>query len=99
MNRPWPDLTLPAREPDARQPYSPDALQARLVVEVAHPTADFETGPKRAAYQAAGVPEYWVVDVPGRRVLCHLAPDYQAETFAAGLLSPQAYPDVAAMFA
>jgi Uma2 family endonuclease len=41
-----------------------------------------------------GVPEYWVVDVQGRRVLRHLLPDYRAEAFTEGALSPQAYPDV-----
>jgi Uma2 family endonuclease len=106
VSEPWPDFSLLSAEPDARQPYSPDASEARLVIEVAHPEADFETGPKARAYQAAGVPEYWVVDVQACHVLRYLAPDYRSETFAGsapeGLLnapsvpplSPQAYPDV-----
>ena len=95
LSEPWPDLTLLSAEPDAG-PDNPSAAEARLVVEVAHPTIDFEVGPKVRAYQAAGVPEYWVVDVQGRRVLRHLAPGYAPEAFAAGgpPLSPRAYPDV-----
>ena len=92
----WPDLTLLGRDPDRRGPDNPSASEAKLVVEVAYGTLGLDTGAKLQAYQAAGVPEYWVVDVQGRHVLRHLAPDYRSETFAGSgaLLSPQAYPDV-----
>jgi Uma2 family endonuclease len=100
----WPDLTLLGRDPD-RGPDNPTATDARLVVEVSYGTLGLDTGAKLRAYQAAGVPEYWVVNVQGRHVLRHLVPDYRSETFAGsapeGLLnapsapplSPQAYPD------
>jgi Uma2 family endonuclease len=93
-SEPWPDFCLLSRAPD-RGPDNPGAGDVNLVIEVAHPTIDFETGPKRAAYQQAAIPEYWVVDVEGRRVLRHLLPEYAPEAFAAGSLSPKAYPDVA----
>jgi Uma2 family endonuclease len=91
----WPDLTLLGRDPD-RGPDNPAATDARLVVEVSYGTLGLDTGAKLRAYQAASVPEYWVVDVQGRHVLRHLAPDYRSETFAGSgtPLSPQAYPDV-----
>ena len=63
-------------------------------VEVSDTTFDRDTGEKLQAYRAADVPEYWVVDVQGRRVLRHLLPDYRAEAFSEGALSPQAYPGV-----
>jgi Uma2 family endonuclease len=102
----WPDLTLLGRDPDRRGPDNPSAADARLVVEVAYETLGLDTGAKARAYQQAGVPEYWIIDVQGRRVLRHLAPDYRSQTFAgsapegllnapsAPSLSPQAYPDV-----
>ena len=92
----WPDLTLLGRDPDRRGPDNPSASEAKLVVEVAYGTLGLDTGAKLQAYQAASVPEYWVVDVQGRHVLRHLAPDYRSEAFAdRGMpLSPQAYPDV-----
>jgi Uma2 family endonuclease len=93
VSEPWPDLTLLSAEP-LPGPDNPAAPEARLVVEVAYPTADFETGPRARAYQAAAIPEYWVVDVEGRRVLRHLLPDYRAEAFTEGALGPQAYPEV-----
>ena len=41
----------------------------RLVVEVLSPgTADRDRGQKKEIYQAAGVPEYWIVDIDSRLV-------------------------------
>ena len=90
----WPDLCLLGREHTGLQ--NPSAAEAKLVIEVAHTTLDYDTGKKLRAYQAAGVPEYWVVDVKGRHVLRYLLPAYQSETFAGSgtPLRPQAYPDV-----
>jgi Uma2 family endonuclease len=70
----WPDLTLLGRNPD-RGPDNPSASEAKLVAEVAYGTLGLDTGTKLQAYQAAGVPEYWIIDVRGRHVLRHLAPD------------------------
>lgn len=40
----------------------------RLVVEVSDTTLDDDLGRKRQIYAAGGVPEYWIVDLPGRVV-------------------------------
>lgn len=45
-----------------------------LLVEVADTTLDRDMGRKRELYGAAGVPEYWVVDVNAARVLMHDQP-------------------------
>jgi Uma2 family endonuclease len=42
-----------------------------LLVEVADTTMDRDTGRKLELYAAAGVPEYWVVDVNAGQVLMH----------------------------
>ncbi|MBV9998631.1 MAG: Uma2 family endonuclease [Verrucomicrobia bacterium] len=92
-DEPWPDLTLVALDPEGR-PTNPNASEAKLVVEISCSTLSRDTHEKLQAYQAAGVPEYWVIDVSGRRVLRHLLPGYETQAFSAGPLSPQAYPDV-----
>lgn len=46
----------------------PTPQDVLLVIEVADATVAFDRGPEAARYAAAGVPEYWVVDVPGRCV-------------------------------
>jgi Uma2 family endonuclease len=88
-----PDVTLLEAEPPESAP-TPIASQARLVVEVSDTTLHRDTHKKLRAYRRSEVAEYWVLDVQGRQVLRHLAPGYEAEAFT-GMLSPQAYPDVA----
>jgi Uma2 family endonuclease len=45
-----------------------------LVVEVAQSGTRRDTGPKRAAHAAWGVPEYWIVDIDRGCVLVHRDP-------------------------
>lgn len=66
---PEPDLAIADHDPDPGvRPYG-----ARLVVEVSISSKrkDLE---KAAAYAAAGVTRYWLVDVPGAVVLEHTEP-------------------------
>jgi Uma2 family endonuclease len=90
-----PDLVLREAEPSENAPAA-TAAQVKLVVEVSDTTLHHDTHKKLRDYRRAGVAEYWVLDVQGRRVLRHLAPGYAPEAFAAGgpPLSPEAYPDV-----
>lgn len=46
-----------------------------LVIEVSDTTLDRDLGRKSQLYAAAGVPEYWVVDLEDKRVLMHEHPD------------------------
>ncbi|MBC8142977.1 MAG: Uma2 family endonuclease [Armatimonadetes bacterium] len=46
----------------------------RLVVEVGDSTVASDISTKSAIYAGAGIPEYWVIDVTGRRLLVHTAP-------------------------
>lgn len=47
---------------------------ALLVAEVSISTLAFDLGRKAQIYAAAGVKDYWVVDVPGQRVIVHRNP-------------------------
>ena len=77
-----PDLTLVAPMRRSTLPAT-----AHLVVEVAQ-TSQARDREKARDYAAAGVPEYWIVDLPGRTVHVHrhpLAGAYQEHTtFADG---------------
>jgi Uma2 family endonuclease len=66
-------------EPDIALVETPSMLDqhpttALLVVEVAVSSHALDRGRKAELYAAAGVPEYWVVDVPGRSVEIHREP-------------------------
>jgi len=64
-----------APEPDlvwvARRDYShgrPNANDVLLIIEVAESSLAFDSGEKADLYAAAGIPEYWVVDVVGQSI-------------------------------
>jgi Uma2 family endonuclease len=46
-----------------------------IVIEVADSSVATDAGEKLAGYAAAGVPVYWVVDIPGRIVRLYSEPD------------------------
>lgn len=46
---------------------APPVEAVALIAEVSASTLDIDLGPKPAIYAAAGVPEYWVIDLEGRR--------------------------------
>jgi len=74
------DETLP--EPDAAVLTIPsDSLdtpplpsQVRLVVEIADSTRTRDLGDKATLYAQAGIAEYWVLDIPRRRLHVHQHP-------------------------
>lgn len=69
-SEPEPDLAV--IEHAAPRPYHP--ATAALVVEVSVSSLARDLRTKPAIYARAGVTEYWVVDLDGRRVVTHRAP-------------------------
>lgn len=68
---PEPDFAVvPGRPRD----YTRHPTTADLVVEVADSSLDFDTNEKRLLYARAGIREYWVVDINGRRLLVYRDP-------------------------
>lgn len=68
---PEPDIVI-TDAPDGEGILPLDA--AKLVIEVADSTLATDLGLKADLYAAAGVPEYWVVDVNEGRILMHSDP-------------------------
>ena len=68
---PQPDVAvLPGRAGD----YTAHPTTAALVVEVSDTSLAFDTTVKAELYATAGIPDYWVVDVDGRRLLVYRDP-------------------------
>lgn len=74
----YPDLALLKPRPDFYEKRLPEGRDALLVVEVANTTLDYDLKVKLPLYAAGGVPEVWVVDLTGRRVLVHRNPEGRA---------------------
>jgi Uma2 family endonuclease len=98
-SEPQPDFSLlrpPAESYRKRLPAAGDAL---LIIEVSDSTLRYDIDVKAPLYASHGVPEYWIVDLKGRRLRFFRAPTMGqytevTETPNPGLLSPAALPEV-----
>lgn len=96
LTQPQPDVFVMA--PDGR--YRADhPTTALLVVEVAVSSRHNDLGRKAFLYAAAGLPDYWVIDLVADTVIVHRRPvegGYaDIASHRAGALSPLAFPDLA----
>jgi Uma2 family endonuclease len=74
LNEPEPDAIV-FRQPGGAYEYSiPQPADLVLVVEVSDSTLRFDLTVKAALYARAGIIDYWVLDVNGRRVIVHRDP-------------------------
>jgi Uma2 family endonuclease len=62
---PEPDLAV---VPGGPRDYPEHPTTADLVIEAADSSLDFDVNEKRLLYASAGIREYWVVDINGRRL-------------------------------
>ena len=79
---------------------TPPASEARLTVEVSDSTLRWDLTTKRGQYGSAGIPEYWVVDIPNRLLHIFRSPNetgYAEETILSTdeEVRPLAAPDAA----
>src|SRR5580658_1752407 len=106
-NEPVPDLiVLQPNRPRFRS--NPRAQDLWLVVEIADTTLNFDLTIKAALYARAGIVEYWVLDIPRRRLIVHRNPQfgkyteiaiYNEQESVAPLAAPHAMFKVADAFA
>ncbi|MBX9626400.1 MAG: Uma2 family endonuclease [Gemmataceae bacterium] len=68
---PIPDLAVVPGDPRSMVATPATAV---LVLEVSDTTFAFDANEKAGLYAAAGIADYWVVDVTGRRVLVYRSP-------------------------
>jgi Uma2 family endonuclease len=98
-DEPDPDIAV-ARAVRSYARERPRPEEIALLIEVADTSLAFDLGEKRAKYAGAGIPEYWVIDLPGNIVHIFRNPRdgvyADRRTSSAGeLISPQEYPDIA----
>ena len=74
INEPEPDIIVLNRGLSNFLAGNPRPEDLRLVVEISDSTLHFDTTSKAALYARAGIVEYWVLDVTGRRLIVHRNP-------------------------
>jgi Uma2 family endonuclease len=73
-NEPIPDLIVLKRNFAGFRSARPQPNDLDLVVEIADTSLAFDLSVKAALYARAGIVEYWVLDVLGRRLIVHRDP-------------------------
>jgi Uma2 family endonuclease len=73
-NEPEPDIAVLAQESPDYGSRHPRGDELQLLIEVADTTLGADRTLKRDLYARAGVPEYWIVDLTGRRTIVHRNP-------------------------
>ena len=96
--RPEPDAVVLNQPCTHFEDSDPGPEHILLAVVVADASLRFDLAAKAHAYARAGIPEYWVIDVTGHRVIVHREPsaaEYRSvKAYAAGeQVAPVSRPD------
>jgi Uma2 family endonuclease len=96
-DEPHPDLVLLRPRADSYTTAHPGPGDTLLIAEIADSSLEYDRGVKAAVYAAAGIPEYWIVDLNMDLVWRHMSPQsgvYQrVETCRRGQsIAPQLLP-------
>jgi Uma2 family endonuclease len=100
FTEPQPDIVLLKPRNDFYRGKHPEAADALLVVEVSDTTLGYDRDVKLSHYAAAGVPEVWIEDLNGDRILVFRDPVHAVYQVRLVLsrddsISVQAFPDTA----
>jgi len=101
-SEPRPDLALLQPRDDFYQRAHPEPPEVLLVIEVADSSIAIDRAVKVPLYADAGIPEVWIVDLSGRRVVVHREPDEGVYTRIdiarpGGIVHPAAFDDLTLM--
>jgi Uma2 family endonuclease len=98
LNEPQPDVMLLKPREDDYQGRHPGAADVLLLVEVSESSLAYDRGIKLALYARFGVPEVWIVDLPGAAIEVHREPTGDAyalkQRLTSGSLAPVLVPSV-----
>ena len=97
-SEPEPDVAILRPRPDRYRTALPRPEDVLLVIEVSDTTLRYDRDVKLPLYAAAGIPEAWIVDLEGCRILVYRAPAGAAyddtTTIEQGTVSPAAFPEI-----
>lgn len=100
LNEPEPDAFVTTLPDEAFFKHIPMPNEVSLIVEVSDSSLRYDLTTKADVYARSSFPDYWVVDIPGRRIITHRDPTsdgYMTMTvyLENELVSPLARPDAA----
>src|SRR5262249_60052872 len=75
FDAPEPDLVIARGSRKSYRRRHPEPAEVALVIEVSDTTYPRDRGQKWAAYARAGIPIYWIVNLPQRRIEVYTKPE------------------------
>lgn len=99
-SEPQPDVMLVKPQADFYSKEHPTPADVFLVIEVADSSLSYDRNEKLPAYGRAGIPEFWIVNVPKKCVEVYREPHFTGYAKTAivkhgGTVAPEAFPDIA----
>ncbi|WP_058555356.1 Uma2 family endonuclease [Thiohalocapsa sp. ML1] len=101
LSAPQPDIALLKRRDDFYAHGHPQPEDVLLLGEVADSSLAFDRDRKLPLYARFGIPEVWLVNIPGRTVIVHRNPRPEQGSYATqfpleppGLIRPVLLPDI-----
>jgi Uma2 family endonuclease len=95
-SEPEPDIIVLARPTFEITEANPQPTEIRLVIEISDSTVGFDLTTKAGLYARAGITEYWVFDIPARRLIVHRDPRNGLYTMVAAYRPEEAVAPLAA---
>jgi len=77
-SEPEPDFAIVRGDRHTFDLRHPNGADFGIVIEVADSSLALDRGPKAQIYARAGIPEYWIVNVPDRQIEVYTNPDASA---------------------
>ena len=79
---PEPDVAIVRGTIEDYQDRHPAARECLAAIEVSDSSLEYDRTVKGPIYAAAGIPVYWIVNIPGRRIEVHRSPIESEERYA-----------------
>ena len=98
-SEPEPDVTI-AHLPEAiYRTHHPYAQDIYWLIEISNRTLTIDLKQKSRLYARNNIPEYWVIDLVGKKLIVHTQPENeeysQIVEYKTGVIIPQAFPKIA----
>ena len=93
-SEPEPDLAIIQGNPRDYPDRHPNATEVALIIEVADSTLERDRTIKRTIYAAAGIPEYWIINIRDRQIEIHRSPLQSNQTYQQQLICTQGPIDI-----
>ena len=81
ISAPEPDLAVVRGTEEVYTAQHPGSADIALMIEVADSSLSFDRITKRRLYATAGIPEYWIINLPESQIEIHSSPDRSAGSF------------------